>query len=1138
MFSPRTPSLSNRPSPFAQPRNSRLSNTTPRRNLRNQSVLSSQSFQASQILEETPLHRIEAFGSALPVLITEALTLSDRTTTEITACIDPSGWAWLVGGRKLFVWRYKSTGASRNVHCKELTLPPSDLAHSAERVCVIPSDNDSQPAACVAVSPEGVVRYWPNIAFESSTAEISAELRGEECAKVINFQPHGCLLATTTSSLLLLVPSPGQAIIHCKPLKASQGLFSGISRRMSSFIFGASQIQTNGMPLQTILAAPVNEYDNDDDDEGEDLRSFYVLSGNNICKWQVPSIGPEKLLYQIDAERMFREALARKVWDQDSIQLPQLKTWLIDLQLTREGIVMFGAGVNLEISLNVHFALAYFETYEDSQPANVSDLIKLNYDLTYSEASEHQITSYKLIYLSSDKSNTVFIYNKNSILMLQDNYILDKMDLKTTGDMLLGAGSYGGVGVFFSNAHGIFSISPQKSELSVLDESNNQSTSRTDMTCMVSNAGKFSEMLESSDNKTKLKGAFIASISEDRDKVQSIVDEILHPARLDPSVKWAELDNVVSGVSKDLTDDYPNADPRWAESDKQDSTSSTASVIIIQQLKDKQKAHDLFVNFLKNYGIWEQLSVVGVRGSLMPTRRLLCEHVEKLEAAMALRELHADHHKIVDHCISKVLKQRRVAIPPTLTAQDMFYREVSNIHEILQLLVMYEKETLSSDQSSRNIVNLVSAVNSIFQGMLHNALKYRQQNEEYYSVDNEEIPEYIPWTATSIMRKIMTDQIGLTLDKAISVTREVDVQGSLFDNIVSLADFIMDGYSSQLKSLLLDENRQEDYMKLEREFEKERHKLILPLLNHKQYDRAASLGEKYEDFEMLMRICDVTDNQERIHKYRSQFADKGFAQFSFNWYMKEGKRGHLLSQPVSQGDELSKFLDSSNVKYLSWLHEINRGNFLAAHDTLADLARMETNFLAKKKTLLSLSKLAALAADEEEDDIQDRIEMINEELDLILHQEVLPVETIQNVGMDPNNMRVLTPVELIELYISEHNQSANEGDVKKALDLLHHIDKEGEHDYEALRLHIWCRAILMDDERTKEETDPLDSVKDKIFFKTVDLVHMDDELEQLLPELKVLMSAKELSSLTKQPHFKFLMQACYEQIQKETSMMD
>lgn len=74
------------------------------------------------------------------------------------------------------------------IQCKELMLPPSDLAHSAERVCIIPSENEGQPAACVAVSPEGIVRYWPNIAFESSTAEISAELRGEECAKVINFQ--------------------------------------------------------------------------------------------------------------------------------------------------------------------------------------------------------------------------------------------------------------------------------------------------------------------------------------------------------------------------------------------------------------------------------------------------------------------------------------------------------------------------------------------------------------------------------------------------------------------------------------------------------------------------------------------------------------------------------------------------------------------------------------------------------------------------------------------------------------------------------------------------------------------------------------------------------------------------------------
>lgn len=66
-------------------------------------------------------------------------------------------------------------------------LPPSDLAHNADRVCVIPDKMDQQSASCVAVSPEGIVRYWANIAYEGSSMEISAELRGEECACVINF---------------------------------------------------------------------------------------------------------------------------------------------------------------------------------------------------------------------------------------------------------------------------------------------------------------------------------------------------------------------------------------------------------------------------------------------------------------------------------------------------------------------------------------------------------------------------------------------------------------------------------------------------------------------------------------------------------------------------------------------------------------------------------------------------------------------------------------------------------------------------------------------------------------------------------------------------------------------------------------
>lgn len=38
---------------------------------------------------------------------------SNLEHTEITVKIDQSGWAWLVGGRKLFVWRYKGGQSTR-----------------------------------------------------------------------------------------------------------------------------------------------------------------------------------------------------------------------------------------------------------------------------------------------------------------------------------------------------------------------------------------------------------------------------------------------------------------------------------------------------------------------------------------------------------------------------------------------------------------------------------------------------------------------------------------------------------------------------------------------------------------------------------------------------------------------------------------------------------------------------------------------------------------------------------------------------------------------------------------------------------------------------------------------------------------
>lgn len=85
--------------------------------------------------------------------------------------ISECGYAWLVCGRRLLVWQYRQSvlnnagpgtpqrrTMSGATQCYELTLPQSDLAHRADLVTVFNCPGSHTPS-CIAVSPEGVVRF-------------------------------------------------------------------------------------------------------------------------------------------------------------------------------------------------------------------------------------------------------------------------------------------------------------------------------------------------------------------------------------------------------------------------------------------------------------------------------------------------------------------------------------------------------------------------------------------------------------------------------------------------------------------------------------------------------------------------------------------------------------------------------------------------------------------------------------------------------------------------------------------------------------------------------------------------------------------------------------------------------------------
>ena len=86
-------------------------------------------------------------------------------------------------------------------------------------------------------------------------------------------------------------------------------------------------------------------------------------------------------------------------------------------------------------------------------------------------------------------------------------------------------------------------------------------------------------------------------------------------------------------------------------------------------------------------------------------------------------------------------------------------------------------------------------------------------------------------------------------------------------------------------------------------------------------------------------------------------------------------------------------------------------------------------------------------------------------------------------------MRVLTPREMIELYVGEENVDADHIDFKKALDLLDFVNLEEEEKL-TIWLHIWCRSIMKNTWTDIDKDNPLESVRDTVFFRLVEFAFM------------------------------------------------
>ena len=93
--------------------------------------------------------------------------------------------------------------------------------------------------------------------------------------------------------------------------------------------------------------------------------------------------------------------------------------------------------------------------------------------------------------------------------------------------------------------------------------------------------------------------------------------------------------------------------------------------------------------------------------------------------------------------------------------------------------------------------------------------------------------EWIPWTCASGpppegLRSILIRQYHVTLDKGVPVAEDDNVKGQLFQQLVELADLILDGYRTQLESFP-EGGGQPRKAAVAKQFEKDRSSIISPL---------------------------------------------------------------------------------------------------------------------------------------------------------------------------------------------------------------------------------------------------------------------------------------------------------------------
>ncbi|XP_016961291.1 nuclear pore complex protein Nup133 [Drosophila biarmipes] len=1108
---------------------------------------------------------VESFGCPLPVVVNEALTFAGPGAGTVTAKVTQNGWAWVVQGRRLLIWQYKDTAKNSSpprvgkparrgaglAQCRELTLPYSDLGHKSDLISVFQTEGQ-QMASCIAVSATGEVRYWSSIAHDGNSVDLSI-LTGQEFVQLLSLPTQqGYLAVTTTCNLVFLRVglTNGRYTLHHKTIKPATSFLGGFGKKFASILIG---MNTGGDKDQTLVGMCCES----NSESGETVVA--VLSDRAIQRWSLSNKGnTENLIYE-DGEvvRRIREEFKTKFWN---VRLPadnvEIDLHLLDFHLVKNKAYILAGAVNAAHAPQMCYALVTGSAQTESMLLESFTPLKIN--KFFSAKTEEDCLSLRFVVGSSH----IYLYTPKVVYPLHLSNSVPTAELEAENiefllhdDRILSAAICSQLPLFFSRTHGLVSITPgdfDGSEMMNMSSCNtpdlyaptsfNASFGVTDQSAITGSTNNLhlfeldpDEMYnELCDEVGQLKAAFLYHLKRNNNMVKTIVGELLRSVTgADPNgapMDAYKLDRIVITIAEDLAEDIPISDPRWEEAlGDQDSNrhaiGSSRSMQIINQLRDKIIAFQHFIAFLHSSGVWEKLNAIPCGSHLLkPTSFILSDISEKIVAAMALRSLQTKMPKLIEEAIEATVALWDEKPHGSLTYQDIFYVKLSKIQNVFEALADIADERIAAQsQTTVSVAHFVNEINSIVLDILGQVFRHREQNASNFRLSNDKLSSYenLPWTAmagSAGVRDTLTRLIDISVRYGGHCVSETELKQQLYQQIFELVDLVLDGRRTYLESV----RDSEKFNVLQQQFEAQRRELISVLIKDRQYEYAAKLAEKYLDFQSLVIICDETQDKDRLDDYTRKYEEFDFSQFAINWHLRQNRHGEVFERFKGNQTALAQFM--RDHPSLGWIQLIFNGDFERAAKVLYELAQCETEFVARKKSMLSLAKLAAFAA--ADSDLTAQVEKINADLTLIEYQSQLSHDVLQSFGFDTTEQKVLKAEEIINLNIAEENDTASETEFRKALELLSYVEQPYD-----MRHKIWCAAIKRDNWTDYDPNNGVDYMQKLLFFKIIEISQlMGQESENFLPPMEDFLESVELGDLPQQKPFQYLLKLTYEYV--------